>query len=376
MSETVDILVIGGGIAGAVAAASLSPLGRLLLVERETAYGYHTTGRSAAMFTPTYGNAAIRAITAASREFYYQPPDGFSDHPLVSQRPTMTIALPEDWDFLQADAAECRRTSPEVELIDEKAALSLAPFVRPGRIAGAMVDPITADIDVNGTHQGFLRQARLAGAQLRNGVTVIGARADGSGFEVETNQGVIHAGMVVNASGAWGDELATSFGVKPVGLVPKRRTAFTFPKPNGADTSTWPMVIDARERFYVKPDAGQILGSLCDATPSPPMDAWADDMDVAEGAARVEEATTFEITRMTHTWAGLRTFAPDNTPVVGHDPRAPNFVWFVGQGGYGIQSAPAMGRIIADLIAHQAMPADVAAFGVDEATLSPARFSS
>ncbi len=374
MGETFDIVVIGGGIAGASAAAGLCHLGRLLLVEREDSYGYHTTGRSAAMFTPTYGNAAIRAITAASREFYYAPPDGFSPHPLVSRRPTLTIALDTDWTALRAQVPNFQRTSPEVELLDERATLALAPFLRPGRIAGAVVDPVTADIDVNGIHLGLLAHARKTNAITRNGVEILSGTYRDGVWDIETSNGQIHAGLVVNAAGAWGDVIAVRLGVEPAGIVPKRRSAFTFAPPAGAVVDPWPMVIDAAETFYVKPDAGRILGSPCDATPSAPMDAWPEDMDVAEGAARIEEATIFEINRMAHTWAGLRTFAPDNTPIVGRDPAVPGFVWFVGQGGYGIQTAPAMSRIIGELVAHDRLPQDVARFGVTLADLSVARF--
>ena len=374
MTETFDIIVIGGGIAGASAAASLAPLGRLLLIEREDSYGYHTTGRSAAMFTPTYGNAVIRAITAASRGFYYHPPDGFADHPLVSQRPTLTVALPDDWSMLQAQFDDFRRTSPEIELLDEASIRAQAPFMQPGRFAGAVIDPITADIDVNGIHFGFLAEARRAGAKTRPGVEVLSGTWHGQHWHLQTSAGDIEAGLVVNAAGAWGDVIAQRLGVRPLGLEPKRRSAFTFAPPAGANIDRWPMVIDAAETYYVKPDAGMILGSPCDATPSAPMDAWPDDMDVAEGAARIEAATIFQISRLAHSWAGLRTFAPDKTPVVGRDPMVPGFVWFVGQGGYGIQTAPAMSRIIASLIAHDQLPTDVADFGVDKASLSVARF--
>jgi D-arginine dehydrogenase len=373
--ETAEFLVIGGGIAGACAADALSPLGRVILAERETAYGYHTTGRSAALYTPTYGNAVIRAITAASRDFFYNPPDGFSDHPLVSRRPTLTFALPEDWQALQDLLPDYHRTSPEIELTDEKGALELAPILRPGRIAGGLIDPVTADIDVNGIHQGFLKRARRQGAVTKLDSEILSAVKTSAGFRVETKSGTIEVANIVNAAGAWGDKIAELFGVKPVGLVPKRRSAFTFAGPAGADLTHWPVVMEGMDRFYIKPDAGMLLGSPCDATPSEPMDAWPEDMDVAEGVERIEEATTLSITRLAHSWAGLRTFAPDNSPVVGMAPDCPSFIWFVGQGGYGIQSAPGMGRVLHGLIQDGTIPADIAALGVKKDDLAADRFA-
>jgi len=375
-----DLIIIGGGIAGAslgyFAAASL----RVVLLEQEEACGYHTTGRSAAMFDEGYGNAAIRAITAASRPFFEQPDTGFTENPLLIPRGTIRIASPADWPSLRASLPELRKTCPGMVEISIAEALALCPFIRPGQLAGALLDPGTQDIDTHALHQGF-----LAGLKRRGGKVITHARVETlrrgiGGWQATTAAGVFSAPAVVNAAGAWGDQIARMAGAKPVGLVPKRRTAFTFAPPAGLDLkgrpfSGLPVLMDGEEAFYLKPDAGNFLASPCDATPSEAMDAAPEELDVAIGIDRVEQATTLTVRRLVHKWAGLRTFTPDGTFALGFDPVLEGFFWCTGQGGYGMQTSPAMGMAGAALLTGTNWPAALSGRGIGPGALSPARFS-
>jgi D-arginine dehydrogenase len=229
------------------------------------------------------------------------------------------------------------------------------------------------DMDVHAIHSGFVRRLRAAGGRIATDAGVLGLTRDGGGWRVETAQGEFRAPVVINAAGAWGDELARLAGAAPVGLVPQRRTAILFEPPAGMETAAWPITIDLHETVYFKPDAGMLLGCPADETPSPPCDAQPEELDVAIAADRIQALTTLEIRRIAHRWAGLRTFVADKTPVVGFDDALAGFFWLVGQGGYGIQTAPAMGRVAAELAAGRGIPADAADLGVTEAVLGPRR---
>jgi D-arginine dehydrogenase len=368
----VDFIVVGAGMAGASAAAHLAPRGRVAILEREEQPGYHTTGRSAALFSAIYGNAVVRALTRASRPFLFEPPAGFAPTPLVQPRATMYFAREDQLaalDRLRADADI--RAATRLLAADE--ARAQVPAFRAGYLAAAALEEGSADIDVHALHQGFLRQARAHGARLHCGAPIAALRHARGRWRLETPAGAIEAPVVVDAAGAWGDELARAAGAAPLGLQPLRRTALTIPPPEGVDVAPWPAAIDVDEQFYFKPDAGALLLSPADETPSPPCDAQPEELDVALAVDRFEQATGRPVRRVAHRWAGLRTFAPDRTPVVGFDPRVEGFFWLVGQGGFGIQTAAALGRVAAALAAGEPMPADVAAQGVDAAMLAPAR---
>jgi D-arginine dehydrogenase len=371
--ERFDFIVIGAGMAGAAAAANLAPRGRVALFEAETQPGYHTTGRSAALFSEIYGNAVVRALTRASRPFLFDPPAGFAPTPLVSPRATMYFARPA-----QREALERFRADPDIRagtmLLDAAEAHARVPVFRPGWLGGAALETGSADIDVHALHQGFLRAARAHGAQLRLGARIEALTRTAAGWELATAAGAVHAPVVVDAAGAWGDELAARAGVAPVGLRPLRRTALRIEPPAGARCEGWPAAIDIDEQYYFKPDAGMLLLSPADETPSPPCDAQPEELDVAVAVDRFEQATGAPVRRVAQRWAGLRTFSPDRTPVVGFEPQAPGFFWLVGQGGYGIQTAAALGRVAGALAAGLEMPEDVAALGVESALLAPARF--
>ena len=372
MSEQTEIIIIGGGMAGAGAAFEISRDRKVVLLERESHCGYHTTGRSAASFTENYGNGVIRRIVLASRGFLTKPPTGFSDYPLLSKRGMITVARADQLDLLRESLQAAQALVPSIVAMTPAEAIARVPVLREDYLAGAYFEP-SMDIDVNGLHQGFLRGARARGARVvtKAGVTVIGRQ--GGQWRVETEAGSFLAPLIVNAAGAWGDEIAVMAGVRPIGLQPRRRTAFNIPTPTGLDITDWPLVDDVGAEFYFKPDAGQLFVSPADAAPSAPMDAYAEDIDVAIGAERLERATTIEVQRVSRSWAGLRTFVADGSPVVGPDDELPDFVWLVGQGGYGIKTSPALSRVCASLIAGGGLPDDVARQGVALEELTPHR---
>ena len=376
-----DFAIIGAGIAGVSAAYHLAPQlasgARVVVLEREHVPAYHTTGRSAALHSETYGNASIRAITVASGRFYRQPPPGFSDHPLLTPRGALIAGRTEQEAELKKAAAEYARLVPSVRWLDPEETLRLQPLLRPEAVAGgAVFEPEADDMDVAAIHGGFLRGARAAGAVLKLNAEVIGLeRKDGSWTLNLRGDESVSAANIINASGAWADVLGALAGCTPVGLVPKRRTAFTFDAPQGLDLTSLPMVIDFDESFYFKPEVGQFLGSLADETPSPPCDAQPEEIDVATAVDRIETASTLTIRRIKNKWAGLRSFVADKSLVAGYDPKVDGFFWLAGQGGYGIQTAAAAGRLATSLALGKELPADIAGLGVNEADLSPARFT-
>jgi len=367
-------LIIGAGIAGASAAYFLSPDASVVLAEREDAPGYHTTGRSAAMHTETYGNEPIRALTVASRAFFERPPADFSETPLTSPRGVLFIARADQGEALERVYAESASLVPSVRRASRDEALALCPMLDAGYVAAAVVEPDAQDLDVNALHQGFLRGAKKRGARLLVDTEVRSLERIDGAWHATTGGAPLKAEVVVLAAGAWCDHLARLAGARPVGLAPLRRTAFLFAAPQGMEARAWPLVEDAEEAFYFKPQSGLLMGSPCDETPSPPCDAQPEDLDVAIGADRIEQATTAELRRLTRRWAGLRTFAPDRTPVVGFDPEVPGLFWLAGQGGYGIMTSPALGQMGAALIAGREPPAALERAGLAPAVLSPGRF--
>ncbi len=371
--ETADFLIVGAGIAGASAAFELAAHGTVVLLERESQPGYHTTGRSAAVFSETYGNEVIRALTVASRPFFGSPPDGFAQYPLWSKRASLFVGRDDQVAQLDAWHASARRLVAGVQRLDAAETAAMAPMLRDGYAAGSVCEPDAADLDVHEIHRGFLRGATRRGAQLACDAQVHGIERAQRSWRVATSNGTFAGRILVDAAGAWGDEIAAMAGAAAVGLQPKRRTAILFPAPDGVDVRGWPVVLDIDEQFYFKPDAGKLLGSPADETPSAPCDAQPEEIDVALAAARIEEAVRFPIRRIERKWAGLRSFVADRTPVAGFDDRVEDFFWLVGQGGYGIQTAPAMGRVAASLATGEGLPADVAALGVTKDMLGPQR---
>ncbi len=369
-----DTIIIGGGMAGASCGYFLAESQRVLVLERESQPGYHSTGRSAAVYSQTYGNAVIRAITGAGRAFFEAPPPGFAEHDLLSPRGAMFIGHAEQVDALDHYADECQAIVDSVHRITAEEARRHVPVLRPEYVAGGVLEPEAMDIDVHALHQGFLRGLRARGGTVTSDAEVRGLRLGNDGWHVETNAGAYQAQVVINAAGAWCDVLAGLADARPVDLVPKRRTAITFAAPAGVDVDAWPICIDIDEQFYFKPDAGRMLASPADETPIEPCDVQPEELDIALTVDRVERAAELQIRHIEHRWAGLRSFVADKTPVVGFDPDIEGFFWLAGQGGYGIQTAPTMGRLAAALAQSQPLPADLQDLGVSEAALSPGRF--
>ncbi len=369
-----DILVVGGGIAGASIAHALATDRRVCLVEAEPQPGLHATGRSAALFAPSYGGHAGRILTRASRAFFDDPPDDFGDAPLLKPRGCLYIARADQGEALTRLQAEVEESGGAVASLSGAEAAARVPLLRDDYVAAAAFDPDAMDIDVNALHQGFLRAGRRRGVQLK--VSVGSARPvwSAGAWRLDTHEETIRAPVLVNAAGAWADLLAKDCGAKAVGLRPLRRTAVIVDPPPGVDVRAWPAVIDAEEQFYFKPDAGRLLLSPADETPDNPRDVYPDDLDVAIAVDRVQAAIALEVRRLGHSWAGLRTFAPDRAPVVGFDPEAPNFFWCAGQGGFGIQTAPAFARMAADLARGDPLPPDLVVTGLTAAEVSPERF--
>ena len=375
MSVTeVEFAIVGAGIAGVSCAYFLANEGSVAILEREHVAAYHTTGRSAALYSETYGNDAIRAITVASGSFYRQPPAGFAEVPLLGPRGVVFIGTADQDDALDASYREFHNLVSTVRRIDKAETLALHPLLNPEVVGSGVYEPDAEDMDVAAIHGGFLKGARAKGAVLHLKAEIVGLARKGGKWHLDLRDGnQVIATSVINAAGAWCDELAALAGVRPIGLVPKRRTAFTFDAPQGVDIHALPGLVDIGETFYFKPEVGQFLGSPADETPSPPCDAQPEELDIAIAVERIEAASTLRIRRIKNKWAGLRSFVADKTFVVGYDADAEGFFWLAGQGGYGIQSAPAMGRLSAALASGKGMPDDVKAMGITEATLSPAR---
>jgi len=373
--ELFDFFVVGCGIAGASAGYELAAHGRVLVLERESQPGYHTTGRSAALFVQTHGPAVIRALSRAAKNFFLNPPAGFTEHPLLTERGMLLIGRGDQSDLLEKSFAQSSRHIAGVRQLDAKAACGLVPLLREDYLAGAVLDPEAMDMDVHAIHWGFIRGMRARGGRLITGAELTGLSREGGEWSVRTAAGDFAAPVVVNAAGAWCDVVGAMAGAAPIGLVPKRRTAFIFDPPPGAEIAKWPSVIDVGEEFYFKPDAGKFLGSPADQTPMDPCDARPDDLDVAVAVDRIQRAAQIPVTHINRKWAGLRSFVADGCPVVGYDPRVAGFFWLAGQGGYGIETSPSMGRLCASLALGRGVPPDLAAQGVTEAAVSPARIT-
>lgn len=368
-----DYLIVGAGIAGASTGYFLAGQGKTIVLERESQPGYHSTGRSAALYTVAYGTPQVRALTAASRAFYDAPPPGFAEHPLLSPRGELVVDFSGDAAELQRQFDDARTQVPEARLLDADQACALVPVLRRDKVQGALFDPSAADIDTDALHQGYLRGIRQQGGEIHNDREVLRIARDGDAWLVDCGAEQYRAPVLVNAAGAWCDELARLAGVAPIGLLPKRRAAFTFNGPDGVDCHAWPCVVDLHEAFYFKPDAGQLLGSPANADPVAPHDVQPEELDIAMGIYQIEEHTSLSIRRPAHTWAGLRSFVADGDLVAGYDGQAEGFFWVAAQGGYGIQTSAAMGQASAALIRRQPLPEALTSFGLDEAMLSPAR---
>lgn len=364
MTIDCDIIVIGAGIAGASVAAHLAETRKVVVLEMEERPGYHSTGRSAAMFEPNYGPEPIRALTRAARNVF-EVIGAFIPRETIF---VMTEGQQEAFDTLMAAQVGMR----EISVAE---AHRKYPLLRVEHIWRAILDPGTADIDVDLVHQHYLKKLRGHGGAVICSRKVEAINRTGNAWQVKSGGETFRAPIIVNAAGAWGDFVAQMAGVATKGLQPKRRSMAVIPMPEGHDANAWPLIGDVGETWYSKAQSGKLLVSPADSTPVDPHDAFADDMALAEGIDRFQQAVTFEITRVDHTWGGLRSFVPDGNPVVGYDANAEGFFWLIGQGGYGIQTSPALSRTAAAMVCGEAIPQDVLNEGLEISELSPSRFS-
>jgi len=369
-----EVVIIGAGIAGASLAWRLAGRRSVLLLEREAQPGMHATGRSAAMFMESYGPPGVRALTRASRDFYEAPPAGFCERPLLQRRGVLYVATRGQQALLDQIGCELAGHGSELERLDADATLARVECLRSEVVHGALFERAAEDIDVHALHQGFLRGLRERGGELRSGSFPREARRSGAHWHITLADGeALRARDVVNAAGAWADEVAALFGAAPIGLEPRRRSAFTFNAPDGIDVSAWPAVVGIDESYYFKPDAGRLLGSPANADPTVPHDVMPEELDIALGIHQIEAVTTMTIRRPASTWAGLRSFVRDGELVIGRDARCAGFFWLAAQGGYGIQSAAGASALAAALICDEPLPETLARHGVAPSTFAPQR---
>jgi len=348
-----DFLIIGGGIAGLSAAARLAAHGKVIVLEAEDALGYHSSGRSVSFSHYGIGNEAVRALTRHSRPFFEHQPEGFCDTPIAWLSPSLYFAEEAALPRLDAQMANMAELVDTLEPLDAAALVRLCPVIKagPGAAMRGLLDPTGLKLDADALLQSFSRQLRARGGEIRLGRQVEKIERRGDAWIVND---AVAAQVLVNAAGAWGDRVAVLAGVTPLGLEPKRRTVIAVDP--GMDMTGWPFVHSVGGDFYMLPEAGLLLVSPVDEVPDEPCDAQPDDYDVAFAADRLEHYTMLKVARIAHRWAGLRTFTSDRTPTAGFAPDAPGFFWLCGQGGYGLQTAPAMATAVESLIAGTAWP--------------------
>lgn len=341
------------------------------MLEMEPTLAYHTSGRSAAMFIESYGSAGARPLVKASRPFMEEPPAGSVDAPLLTDRAVLWVAHRGDVHELDAMAELGRAQGATGHLVGAEEVVELMPAMRSDWVGAGLYEDASAEIDVAALHQAFVRIARGHGTEIVPSSPVRLIERKGNGWVLRAGEREIRAAAVVNAAGAWGDVVARMAGVEPIGLQPMRRTAFMVPGRD--DAAAWPLVVEAHERWYTKPDGVQFLCSLAEENPSEPTDARPRMEDVALAIERINTATTLNIRTVNSQWTGLRTFAPDRDLVIGEDPEAPGFHWLVGLGGTGVQTAPAYGALLASLALGTTLPRALIDAGVDPDLTAPSR---
>ena len=377
----IDAVIVGGGIAGTSIAYFMSNHAKVIVLERESQAGLHSTGRSAALFSESYGGEQVRALTRASRSFFERPPRGFADHELLAPRGALVIGTREQSAQIENSYATIRSCTPPLQLLDEQQMRSMVPVLEPQFAHLGLYEPGAADIDVNSLHQGFIRGLKQRGSRLECGVHIHSIERSGGEWLLEVGMRgaqphTLRAPIVIDAAGAWADEVAVLAGVAPLGLAPRRRSAFLFQAPEGVVTAHWPFVTSVAEDFYFKPDAGLLLGSPANADAVLPHDVQAEDLDIAIAIDRIERATTMRIQHPMRPWAGLRSFVADGGLVGGFDPSARGFVWLAALGGYGIQTCAAMGEACAHIALGRALPAHLTDAGLSAAMLGVERIRS
>lgn len=371
-----DFLVIGGGVAGLSAAARLARHGKVAVLEAEEALGYHSSGRSVTFSHYGIGDAAVRGLTSHSRAFFTGPPDGVAEQPIARAAPAMFVATEDMLPSLHALQAQMQRFTSSTFYVAEAEIREICPVLNTG--VGAIVSGILETdglrLDADALLQAYARAIRTAGSEIHTGKRIARARRAGGDWEVETEAGErFFAPILIDAAGAWADGLAALAGVTPLGLSPKRRTIIVVDPPAGQGVQGWPFVKTVADLFYMLPEAGRLLASPVDEVECETCDAQPDEYDLALAAHRLEEYTSLSIRRIAHRWAGLRTFTADRVPTAGFAPDAPGFFWLAGQGGYGLQTAPAMAEIAEALITGAAWPAGLLDVGVEPEQIRPER---
>ncbi len=366
--QTADVVVIGGGIAGLSVAARMAPHARVVVLEGESAPGYHSSGRSVAFAHYGLGDTVVRTLTALSMA-------ELAEH--GSLHPALHIASAEEVAALDELEEVHRHFGCDYSRVGPDEARALLPVLNAEACHAALVDHGSLKLDTNAMLQAHAAALRAAGGRLVTGARVSAIAREGDGWRVETAAGDFAAPILVNAAGAWAEAIARMAGVTHVGIEPRRRTVISFAAPEGEDVRAWPFTKTVGEGFYLLPEGrGQLLASSMDQTPSEPCDAAAEELDKAIAAGRVEQATGLAIRRISHSWAGLRSFAPDELPVIGHSADAAGFIWCAGQGGAGFQTSPALSRIAAAAALSLPFPADCAEAGLTFATFAPARLEA
>ena len=370
-----DFIIVGSGIAGMSAAFRLSNYGKVIVLEKEAHLGFHTTGRSAAFFTENYGNKTIRALTKASRKFLETPPKLFKNNPLMSLNGgSLFISNSNQSNVIDKELKFAKETSANVYEISKKEALKMVPAIKEKYLNRALHEPHSKVMDVDLIHQGYARCTKNNNGKILFNQEVISISKNKSSWDIKTKTDKFSSPIIINAAGAWCDEVAITANCTPLGIKPKKRTVIIFKNSNKYSISRWPVVIDIEDNFYFKPEAGKFLASPADETDSPPCDAQPDEIDIAITVDRIEKATNLKISHIDHKWAGLRSFYSDRTPVVGEDQTNSGFYWLAGQGGYGIQTSPSVSKILECLITGKKWPEKLKELSINPETLSPKRF--
>lgn len=365
-----DVVIVGAGIAGASLAAEIAGYKTVLLLEAESQPGYHSTGRSAAFWDEIYGGPHVQPLTTASGPFLANPPADFHDGPLMRRRGALHVGTSAHNQFAADLLDAFSRSGVEIEVADREMVQQIVPGIR-SEWSHGLWEPTCCDIDVAALHAAYLRRAARLGARLSCNAGLEQAVWRESSWHIDAGTGPVTASILVNAAGAWADDVAAIAGVNKLGIQPYRRTIAQL-SVTPATAGNLPLVIALDGSFYFKPDAGGKLWlSPHDETATTACDVAPEEWDVAMAIDRLQQAVDWTVNRVEHKWAGLRSFAPDRLPVIGPDQKNPAFFWLAGQGGFGIQTAPAVAKLAASMLV-QGVRSPV---GVNASLYAPKRFS-
>ena len=373
--DNFDAIIIGSGMTGASVAFELAKHANVLLLERESDTGYHSTGRSAAVYIPTYGfdQLPLRVLSVCSYDFFINPPRGFCSEPLVRKRGLLWISDEANKNQLETKFSEMQHAEVPVQWVDRISLNKLAPSLAKDYSSCAIYDPAVADIDVHVLHSSYLKGLIAQKGRLEKNIQIRSIERSKDEWTVSSEHASFRAPILVNAAGAWVDEVAELAGVEPIGISPLRRTAVLVDAPSQTDFDKYPVIADINYQFYFKPEGGLVLVSPSDESPSLPCDAQPEEIDIAYAVEYAEKALGVRVEKVHSSWAGLRNFVSDRLPVIGFDRASPGFFWLAGQGGHGIQTAPAQSRLAAKLLLNEDIPEDIKEMGLSKEMVSPDR---